>query len=91
MQYSDMTDIKYAEELRDDKIYSLKDFIAVLNSHGFPGSPYWIKQIEKEGFVNPSVLPTSNSIKSSKIYTGEQIKSCIKKLVDSVQNSKVRK
>ena len=91
MHYKVMTEVKYSEELRDDKIYSLKDFIQVLNTHGFPGSPYWIKQIEREGFIIPSVLPTSSSIKSSKIYTGLQIKSCIKKLIDTVQNSEVRK
>lgn len=81
-----MSETKYIESIRDDVVYSMDEFKLVLKSHGFKSSDYWIRKIEKEGYIPSSTYPTASANKKAeRVYTGIQIRNCITSLLKGVE------
>lgn len=84
-----VTEITMVDDLQEESIYSAKDLFQIFKNHGFPASKYWLNLIQTKGYIAPSRLPSTSDTHSKRVFTGGQIKACIKLLVKDIEAKKI--
>ena len=79
------------KNLSNTRVYTYKEFQEVLKSHKLPHSDPSIRKMENKSLIPFGRLPTANSNRSAKVYTGIMIKQAIRNLLDNIEGKVLKK